>query len=248
MTDDPVPSLADQLALISGHVRTAMPVIADETDRLVARLRAARVGVDAIKPGDRLPPFALPRDDGRLVFSDELLAAGPLVLSLNRGHWCPFCSAEIDALEGIRPEIEAAGGRVVAILPEGPALLRQIRERGIGFDLLVDVDCAYALELSLAIWVGESLFDIFTAAGIFGIRGLNASFLPIPATIIIERGGRVAAAWTDPDFRMRLEPAEILATLLNLPSVSAQPGARAGTDRAPQSSSSSGTPSLSSER
>jgi peroxiredoxin len=213
MTDADLPTLAEQLAAIASQVRAAAPVIADETDRLVARLKASGVGQEAIRPGDRLPDFALPRDDGRLVFSADLLASGPLVLSLNRGHWCPFCEAELGALEGIRAEVEALGGTIVAALPEGPAFLRKIRERGIGFELLVDVDCAYALELSLAIWVGEPLFRIFSEAGIFGVRNLNAGFLPIPATLVVDRDGRVAAAWTDPDFRMRLEPSEILSAL-----------------------------------
>jgi peroxiredoxin len=209
-------SLADQLAAIAAQVRSAAPTIAEETDRLVTRLRQSGAGLEAIGPGDSLPSFALPRDDGRLVFSADLLAKGPLVLSLNRGHWCPFCEAELGALEGIRPQVEALGGTIVAALPEGPAFLRKVRDRGVGFDLLVDVDCAYALELSLAIWVGDPLFEIFSAAGIFGIRNLNAGFLPIPATLVVAPDGRIAEAWTDPDFRLRLEPEKILVALRRL--------------------------------
>lgn len=216
MTDRIPSTLADQLATIASQVRQAAPVIAEETDRLVARLKASGVGDGAVRPGDRLPAFALPRADGRLVFSADLLARGPLVLSLNRGHWCPFCEAELAALEDIRPAVEALGGTIVAALPEGPAFLRTIRERGVSFELLIDVDCGYALELSLAIFVGEPLFKIFSDAGIFGIRNLNAGFLPVPATLVVDREGRIAAAWTDPDFRVRLEPADILAALQEL--------------------------------
>jgi peroxiredoxin len=205
--------LAEQLALITDQVRSSAPEIATQTDRLVARLRAADVGARAPRPGDELPPFTLPRDDGRLVFSEDLVGPGPLVLSLNRGHWCPYCVAELESLEAIRPEIAAEGGRIVAVLPEHPRYLRDLRDRGVRFDLLTDVDCAYALELSLAIWVGEDLFDILSTAGVFGVRPLNSGFLPVPATFVVGPDGRVASAWTDADFRMRPGPAEILAAV-----------------------------------
>ena len=37
--------------------------------------------------GDAAPPFRLPDQDGKTVDSAELLARGPLVLTLFRGHW-----------------------------------------------------------------------------------------------------------------------------------------------------------------
>lgn len=41
----------------------------------------------AIKVGDPLPPFALKNADGVEVSSAALLAQGPLVLTVFRGHW-----------------------------------------------------------------------------------------------------------------------------------------------------------------
>lgn len=37
--------------------------------------------------------------------------------------------------------------------------------------------------------------------------------LPIPATYVIDRGGTIALAFIDVDYRNRLEPAEIIAAL-----------------------------------
>ena len=37
--------------------------------------------------GQTLPAFALPDTDGRVVRSEELLAAGPLVVTFYRGVW-----------------------------------------------------------------------------------------------------------------------------------------------------------------
>ena len=50
-------------------------------------LRASGILEGAIKVGDRLPPFALQNAFGQEVRSSELLANGPLVLTVFRGTW-----------------------------------------------------------------------------------------------------------------------------------------------------------------
>lgn len=50
-------------------------------------LRASEIMDRVIKPGDALPPFALPNQHGQTVRSTDLLARGPLVLTVYRGAW-----------------------------------------------------------------------------------------------------------------------------------------------------------------
>jgi hypothetical protein len=52
-----------------------------------AELRQSGIMADALKADDQLPPFVLPNQDGLMVDSRQLLAAGPLVLTLYRGSW-----------------------------------------------------------------------------------------------------------------------------------------------------------------
>ena len=52
-----------------------------------AELRQSGIMAGALKAGDQLPPFVLPNQDGQMVDSRRLLAAGPLVLTLYRGAW-----------------------------------------------------------------------------------------------------------------------------------------------------------------
>ena len=67
-------------------------------DRLVARLKEHDAGEDAPKPGDEMPPFVLPDENGRLVGLKDLLAKGPAVVTFHRGHWCPYCRISINTL------------------------------------------------------------------------------------------------------------------------------------------------------
>jgi hypothetical protein len=55
--------------------------------RATADLRASGILDRAIKVGDKLPSFDLPNQNGEHVRSTNLLAQGPLVLTIFRGHW-----------------------------------------------------------------------------------------------------------------------------------------------------------------
>ncbi len=50
-------------------------------------LRQSGLVDGAIKPGDALPPFELENAKGEVVRSADLLAKGPLVLTVFRGVW-----------------------------------------------------------------------------------------------------------------------------------------------------------------
>ena len=81
-------SLAEKLAAISAGGAEKIPkdwqaVMARSLDEL----RASGIMEGVIKVGDNLPAFALNNDDGSEVGSQALLAEGPLVVTIFRGHW-----------------------------------------------------------------------------------------------------------------------------------------------------------------
>ena len=55
--------------------------------RATAELRTSGIMDRVIKPGHKLPPFALPNAHGQEVRSADLLARGPMVLTFFRGAW-----------------------------------------------------------------------------------------------------------------------------------------------------------------
>src|SRR5690606_11849450 len=105
---------------------------------------------NALKPGDKCPPFALTSAEGAFVRSEDLLARGPMVLSFYRGMWCPFCSAELEALHEATPAIRAAGGGLVAVTAEAGGKPSEVKqERGFEFEILCDLDNGLALTFGL---------------------------------------------------------------------------------------------------
>lgn len=210
-----VPMRQRLAAYAEALVKEGSPFVA-AYDRLVARLAASAVGAAAPAVGEVMPPFLLPDQCGRLVGLAELLDAGPAVVSFNRGPWCPFCRIELSSHLAAEPGLADLGATLVSIMPEPrarTALLAQ--ELGQKLVVLSDVDNGYALSIGLAMWVGDEVIALMRAEGIdlAATRGDDAWMLPLPATFVLDRDGRVLARRVDPDFRTRMDTDEVLAVL-----------------------------------
>src|SRR5262249_44927187 len=78
-------SLAERLQTFADAVRRHGPDFQEAVDRLVTRLKEHDVGENAPKPGDKMPPFILPDENGKLVSLDKLLEGGPVAVTFHRG-------------------------------------------------------------------------------------------------------------------------------------------------------------------
>lgn len=208
--------LSSKLAAYSDKLRELNFPFAEAYDTLVARLIDGGIGKTAPQVGERMPPFMLPARDGTLVSLDELLAGGPVVISFNRGHWCPFCKIELRAIAAYHQEIAAHGGRVVSILPDRQGFLGALEaDTDRKLLILTDMDNGYALSLGLVLWLGDRLKELMRGRGLHleSIHGNDGWFVPLPATFVVAADGVVAARRVDPDFRLRMEIDEIIAAL-----------------------------------
>ncbi len=81
-------SLEEKLADIRAAGAKRMP---EETRAIMGRatqqLRESGIMDRVIKVGDPLPAFSLSNANGETVSSADLLAKGPVVLTVFRGHW-----------------------------------------------------------------------------------------------------------------------------------------------------------------
>jgi len=208
-------SVAEQLRAFADAGRQGNPDFAAAVDRLVERLRQYGAGESAPEPGDALPPFVLPDDAGRMVSLNELLTQGPIAVTFHRGHWCPYCRININALALAHQEITAEGGQIVAIMPDRQKFIANFRsEAKVPFPILTDMDNGYALSLNLTIWVGAELQKLMEGRrNIPEFQGNSSWMLPIPATFVVGRDGRIRARFMDPDYRKRMAIADMLAAL-----------------------------------
>jgi len=209
-------SLAERLDSFAQAVRTLSPPFADGVDRLVTRLQQSGAGQNAPHVGERMPPFHLPDETGRVISLDKLLSNGPVAVTFHRGHWCPYCRLNTKALAQAQTEIEGEGCQIVAIMPDRQQFAEKFKsESQARFPILTDMDNGYALSLNLVIWIGAEMERMISAAGrdIPSYQGNRSWMLPIPATFVVGTDGKVKARFVDPDYRKRMEVEDLLAAL-----------------------------------
>jgi peroxiredoxin len=211
-------SLSERLETFANLARALRPEAQAAVDRMVERLKAYDAGEAAPKPGEPMPPFTLPDENGRLVSLDSLLAAGPVAVTFHRGHWCPYCRISTRALSEAQDKIKAEGAKIVAIMPDREQFAAKFKsDGGLHYPVLSDIDNGYALSLNLAIWVGDELERVMAAGGrdLPRYQGNDAWFLPIPATFVVGSDGIITSRFVDPDYRRRMTVDDLLEALRN---------------------------------
>jgi peroxiredoxin len=208
--------LNERLAAYAERLRELGFPFSEAYDDLIGRLLAGEIGTTAPAPGEPMPPFVLPAQSGALISLEELIARGPVVVSFNRGHWCPFCRIELKTIAAYHNEIAAHGAEVVSIMPDRQQFVGKLRsETWDMLPILTDIDNGYALSLGLVMWLGERLRELMRGRGyhLETFHGNDGWFVPLPATFVVGKDGRVITRFVDPDFRKRMELDDILAAL-----------------------------------
>ncbi len=183
-----------------------------------ANAKLARTGIAerALKVGNNIPDFELPDATGKLVRSKDLLASGPIVITFYRGSWCPYCSLELKTLQQSLSEFRAKGATLVAISPQTPDHSLTTKEKNeLAFPVLSDVGSNVARKFGLVFTLDETLKPIYKAFGVdlAAHNGVDSWELPLPATYVVAKSGKIVSAFVDADYRNRAEPAEILKSL-----------------------------------
>jgi peroxiredoxin len=206
--------LSERLAAFSDAHRARYPAYSRAVDVLVARLEAADGWKHAPQVGGSMPTAVLPDAAGQLTDVRDVCANGPVAIMFHRGHWCPYCRLNINAVADRSAEIAAAGGQVVVVTPERQRYLARLSAEANGRLLMLsDIDNGYAMSLNLAVWLGPDIVRIFERSRIDlpKYHGNDAWMVPIPATFVVGRDGKVVARFIDPDFRKRMALDDLLA-------------------------------------
>jgi len=208
-------SLSEQLRSFAENTRQERPEFAAAVDRLIDRLRRAGAGDSAPKPGEPMPGFVLPDENGDRVSLDDLLDEGPVAITFHRGHWCPYCRININALAQAQKELAKGEGQIIGIMPDLQKLVAELKKQSnVPFTILSDMDNGYALSLNLTIWVGAELQRLLQdRVNVPAFQGNSSWMLPIPATFVVGRDGLIRARFIDPDYRKRMTITEMLAAM-----------------------------------
>jgi len=121
------------------------------------------------------------------------------------------------AYQRVLNEIRALGAELVAVSPELPDNSLTTSEKNeLRFEVLSDLGNQTARSYGLVFQLPEEVIRLYREQfgnDLTARNGDESWQLPVPATFVIGRDGIVRFAFVDPDYKRRLEPAEILAAL-----------------------------------
>lgn len=189
-------------------------------DETIAQAKAFQQGANALDLNQIAPSFELPNQHGQSVQLTELLAKGPVVVAFYRGSWCPYCNLQLKALQARLPEIHALGAQLVAISPQVPdGSLSDDEISKMDFLVLSDQNADVAASYGVAWQVPTFLLEhmrVDRGLNLESVNNGNSRVLPIPATFVLDKQGKVTWRYVDVDYRTRSEPEDIISALKNL--------------------------------
>ena len=210
-------SLEDSIATFTaGVAKHAPPELLALAGAEIKNLADAGLASRALKVGAKAPDFSLPDAHGKVVELSSILARGPAVVTFYRGGWCPFCDLQLRAYQGVLSQIHDLGAELVAISPQTPDyVLSDAEKKALTFPVLSDKGSHTARAYGLVFTLNEAMrrlqmgFESPTPK----FNGDDSWELPIPATFVLDRAGKVRFAEADPNWMKRTEPAAILEAL-----------------------------------
>jgi peroxiredoxin len=182
----------------------------------VAELKRLQLAATTLPLGAKASDFQLPDHDGKLVSSADLLSRGRLVVCFIRGRWCPFCVGQMEAMNLILPQIEQSGAALVAISPQTvkQSFFMHVQHK-LRFPLLSDTGNKVARQFGLTYRVPPQQEAVYRRAfvNLPFANGDESWELPIPATYVLDRDGKVIYASANEDYTERPEPNTVVTVL-----------------------------------
>lgn len=168
-----------------------------------------------VKVGEVVAPFVLQLSTGGAADLASLTRDGPVALIFFRFAGCPACNIALPHYdEHLRPALDEAGIRIVAVSPHLPEKgLDEIRVRhGLGFDVASDRGNSLARRFGLTfVPYDNPPKPENDEAWIGALTGTDSWELPMPAIVVIDRQRVVRFADVSPDWLRRTEADVIIS-------------------------------------
>lgn len=180
------------------------------------RILAERFDPAAIaQPGDTLPDFAFQEVDGARLTLEELTRDRSALFILFRFAGCPACNIALPYYaETLYPELARRGIPLVALSPQQPDRLREIKARhALPFFVATDTDNQLASHLGIAFEPDDRLIP--PPSGWIGeVTGTGTWLLPQPAVLHVGPGRKIRSLLVSPDWLDRPEAEEVLRNIV----------------------------------
>lgn len=170
-----------------------------------------------LEKGVQAPEFKAKDNSGKaLDLKDLLKSHKAVVLFFYRGQWCPYCNKHIKELQDSLQLLTAKGAYVVGVTPEtGENINKTIGKTHASFSIIQDAGYKIMKAYKVNYVVDDSMMAKMKNYGIdLEKNNGNADHvLPVPATYVIDRSGKIIFVQFDKDYTKRASIGSILNAL-----------------------------------
>ncbi|OWP61849.1 alkyl hydroperoxide reductase [Hymenobacter amundsenii] len=170
----------------------------------------------ALKVGAPASAFKAKDSLGREVELKSLLKKGPVVLYFYRDQWCPYCNKQLSQLQDSLQLLAAKGAQVVVVSPETQDNIdKTVGKTKASFPIIHDQSFAIMKAYRTAFTVDEPMATKYQCFGVSlkTANGADQNVLPVPATYVIGRNGKIKFAYFNPDYKQRVSVKQVAQAL-----------------------------------
>jgi peroxiredoxin len=183
----------------------------------------ASVGMDTtsipkgLNVGDNAPEITFTTVDNKKETLASYYEKQPVVIIFYRGYWCPVCNKHLTEFAAKAKQIETAGAKLIAISSESYDNVAKTKEQtGANFTIISDADGSIRKAFDVNFKVTEeyqAMIQDKLKASIAETNANKQAELPVPATFIINKLGKIVYKQFNPDYKVRASVEDILNNL-----------------------------------
>lgn len=181
------------------------------------RSQVPMVNESGVEVGELAPTVSFLDAEGQRVRLTDYTRSGPVVLNFYRGNWCPYCNTALDGWDQNADEFARENATIISVSPES---IPELKTTAGAHETIVlsDPNHAAARAFGINFTVDDETRERYRGYGI-DLATHNASGdwdLPVPATFVIDRRGRIRYAYANPDYKTRAHPEDVLEVVRGL--------------------------------
>lgn len=170
-----------------------------------------------LQKGAVAPSFTAMDNSGKTLSLAKLLKSHKaVVLFFYRGQWCPYCNKQIKELQDSLELLTSKGAYVVGVTPEtGENINKTIDKTHASFSIVQDKNYSIMKAYDVNYTVDDALFARLKGYGVDLEKnnGNKDHVLPVPATYVIGKSGKIIYVHFDKDYTKRASVSALLAAI-----------------------------------
>ena len=174
--------------------------------------------VKPLLPGMTIPEMKVFNVKGEEVLITSTSLEKPFIFTFYRGGWCPYCNSQLAQMREAEKQLIDMGFDVYFISPDKPEfLIESLKDKelksDVSYTLLSDPSMQVAQNFGIAFKVDDKTVEKYKNWGIDleKASGYNHHYLPVPATYLVGTNGIIQFQYTNPDYKVRLDPEVLVA-------------------------------------